>query len=216
MECCQRVGIEDLFNSKIARDDLVRYRRKGPDRATGILLDALKAEGVEGMSLLDIGGGVGVIQHELLKSGVRSATSVEASSSYAEVAREEGERQAHSHQIKYLCGDFVELATGGSEVVPETDIVTLDRVICCYDDMQALVGLSAKRALKLYGVVYPRDHWLAKATIAFENTYHWLRRSQFRAFVHPTKAVDTLIRSAGLEPSFYQQTLYWQVVVYRR
>ena len=43
----------------------------------------------------------------------------------------------------------------GRFLTSRTDILTLDRVICCYPDMQKLVGLSAKRARKLYGLIYP-------------------------------------------------------------
>jgi magnesium-protoporphyrin O-methyltransferase len=212
MDCCQRVGIEDFFTPKIASLDLKRYRRKGPDKNTRILLDALKAEGVESMSLLDIGGGIGAIQHELIKHGASKATSIDVSKAYLEASRKEADRQGHADRINHVQGDFIELA----EDIPQADIVTLDRVICCYDDMQALVSLSADRAAKLYGVIYPRDHWFSKALLVLENAYYRLRRSQFRAYVHATAAVDALVRAAGLEPFFYRQTLYWQVVVYRR
>ncbi|NIM94397.1 MAG: methyltransferase [Anaerolineales bacterium] len=212
MDCCQCAGIEEEFNPGEAWKDLDRYHKKGPDPTTQILIDALKAESVEGMSLLDIGGGVGVVQHELLKVGVRSATTVDASSSYIKVSSEEAERQAHADRITYHHGNFVEL-TGK---IPQADIVTMDRVICCYDDMEALVSLSAARASRLYGVVYPRDHWWGKALVFLENFYYWLRRSQFRAFIHSTAAVDGLVRSEGLEPRFHHETSRWQVVIYRR
>ena len=44
-----------------------------------------------------------------------------------------------------------------SDEIEAADVVTLDRVICCYPDMEALVGRSAERALRLYGLVHPRD-----------------------------------------------------------
>jgi hypothetical protein len=66
MNCCQCQGLETLFNEQYVTKELSRYRNKGPEKTTRLLIDALKAEGVQGMALLDIGGGVGVIQHELL------------------------------------------------------------------------------------------------------------------------------------------------------
>jgi predicted RNA methylase len=65
MSCCQCQGIQTLFGERVARNDLKRYRKKGPLK-TRMLLQALKAEGVEGATLLDIGGGVGAVSNELL------------------------------------------------------------------------------------------------------------------------------------------------------
>lgn len=212
MSCCQCKGIETYFNRKSVAKDLKRYRKKGPDKTTRILIDALKAEGIEGMTLLDIGGGVGPIQHELLKAGASEAINVEASKAYIEAAKEEAERQGHGDRVSHYHGDFVDLATE----IPQTDIVTLDRVICCYHDMQALVGLSSVLAGKLYGVVYPRDTWWAKIETAASNFSYWIRRNPFRLFVHPTEAVDNVVRGNGLERRFYQKAGSWQVVVYVR
>jgi magnesium-protoporphyrin O-methyltransferase len=201
-----------VFDRKRAAKELTKYRQEGPAKTTRILLRALKAEGVEGKTLLDIGGGVGTIQHELLKAGVTRAVSVEVSTAYIDAAGEETERQGYSDRVRFLQGDFVSLA---SDVAP-ADIVTLDRVICCYHDMQQLVTLSAARAEKLYGVVYPRDAWWVRAGIAIENLVFRMGRNPFRLFVHPTDAVEAALRTSGLERRFYRQTPLWQVVVFAR
>lgn len=92
MKSCQCQGIENEFNRKEAARQLESYRNNGPARTTSMLLEVLKTQGVLGRSLLDIGGGVGAIQHELLKAGVSRATGVEASTAYVETASEEGRR----------------------------------------------------------------------------------------------------------------------------
>lgn len=212
MECCATKGIYDLTGPKTVAADLKRYRKKGPDPTTQMLLEAITNHGVKGMSLLDIGGGVGTIQHELIKAGVGNSVSVEASVAYNKAAKEEAERQGHADRIEQLSGDFVEMAGE----VPEMDIVTLDRVICCYNDMDSLVSLSTERAKKLYGVVYPRDHLLSKIMQGMENIYHRLRRSSYRGILHPVQAVDALIKKAGFKPIFDQQSTLWKVVVYSR
>src|SRR5947207_5244489 len=150
MDCCQCKGIETLFNEKEARNRLRAYHEDGPSKTTRMLIEALKAEGVEGMTLLDIGGGVGAVQHELLRAGVERATGVEASTAYVKAAQEEAERQGHADRVSYHHANFVDIAPQ----IPPADIVTLDRVICCYHDMQALVGLSVAKAGRLYGLVY--------------------------------------------------------------
>ena len=212
MNCCQCEGIDGVFNAKVAARDLKAYRKKGPRKATRMLIDALKAEDIEGMTLLDIGGGVGAIQHELLQDGVSSATNVDASRAYLQTAREEAQRRGHEDRVTYHFGDFVELAPD----IEHADVVTLDAVICCYHDMEALVGLSSQRARKLYGYVYPRDTWWMRIVSAAENFYRWATRSSFRAYLHPTKAIEAVVRSNGLKRRFYHKTILWQVAVYGR
>ena len=212
MPCSQCLGIENQFDRVRAAGDLRRYRKRGPIRTTRMLIEALKAEGVEGQTLLDIGGGVGALQHALLKEGVSSATGVDASTAYLATAAEEAQQQGHADRVRHRHGDFVALAP---EVEP-AGVVTLDRVICCYPDMEALVGLSAERAQRLYGVVYPRRTWWTRIVFRGLNLGSRLRRSSFRAFVHPPDAVDALICANGLTQRFYQKTILWQVVVYGR
>lgn len=212
MDCCQIDAIEEYMDVKMARAELKGYRSDGPANTTRILLDGLRTEQVLGSSLLDIGGGVGAIQHEFLRTGSVEVTSVDASSAYLEAAREEASLHGHGDRLQQLHGDFVKLAND----VPMADVVTLDRVICCFDDMESLVRLSAKRAKRLYGLVYPRDHVFSKVLVWLENAYHLLRSNRFRAFVHATESVDELIRSLGFERIFARGTMLWQVHIYRR
>jgi hypothetical protein len=210
MNCCQCQGIEDLFNDTLVSKELGEYRVKGPAKTTRWMIDALKAEGVADYHLLDIGGGVGAVQHALIEAGVKAATDVDASNAYIKAARQEAERRGIAERLRFEHGNFVDVAPQ----IPAADIVTLDRVVCCYPDMEKLVGLSAARARKLYGLVYPRDAWWVKIGVALLNVLFKLQRKPFRTFVHSTQAVDSLVRRQGLRPRFFRQTLMWQVVVY--
>lgn len=212
MHCCQCEGIETIFNQKQAEKNLKEYRQKGPAATTRLLLEGLEAEGVEGLTLLDIGGGVGAIPNELLRAGVREATDVDASAAFIKAAKEEGLRQGHADRIHFYHGDFVSIAPD----LPPADIVTLDRVICCYPDMEALVGLSSARARKLYGVVLPRDTWWLKIGLGLGNLVFRMQGNPFRGYVHDTDEVETRVQSHGLKRRYYRQTLIWQVVVYGR
>lgn len=212
MKCCQCEAIESHFDYQKATKELEQYQKEGPSKNTKLLIDAIIAEGITGMTLLDIGGGVGTIQHELLKVGVSKCFNVEASSAYIEVAKEEADRQNHADRINHLHGNFVDLATD----VPDSDIVTLDRVICCYHDVNALVNLSSERAREIYAVVYPQNKWWTRNYTALENLVLRIQRNPFRSFVHPTEVVDGMVRSKGFERRFFREVGYWQVVVYRR
>jgi Methyltransferase domain len=213
MKCCSQCdGIERLFNESTARKELEDYRKKGPSKTTRILIDTLKANGIQNMSLIDIGGGVGAIQHELLQAGAQNAVNVDASTAYITAARKEAERLGQSERVTYHQGNFVTLAP---EIEP-ADIVTLDRVICCYPDMEALVGLSSSRARQFYGVVFPRDTWWMKLGRPVLNGLFWLQRNPFRFFVHSTQAVEAVISANGLKRYFHRNSGVWQVIVYGR
>ncbi|MFI5272593.1 MAG: methyltransferase domain-containing protein [Ktedonobacterales bacterium] len=212
MDCHQCQGIEGLFNQREAAHRLKAYRRKGPARSTRILLDALSAAGVNGATLLDIGGGIGAIQLDLLAAGVTSATDVDASTAYLVAAREEAARRGVGDRVSFRHGNFVDLAP----TIAPADIVTLDRVICCYHDLRGLVGASAEKAHRLYGLVYPRDGWLTPVFVSLVNVLLRLQRNQFRIFAHRTRDVEALLRTAGLERRFHRDAGFWQVAVYAR
>jgi len=209
--CCQ--GVDEMFGERTAQQDLRRYRRRGPSTPTRMLLEALRREGIDDATVLDIGGGIGAIQQELLDAGAGHATSVEASAAYVRAAREEAERRGHSARVTYQTGDFVALA----DRVPPADVVTLDRVLCCYPDMESLVGRSADRAQRLYGLVYPRDTWWIAFGFRLMNLMMRVARRAFRVHLHRTSAVDAVAREHGLTPRLTRRAgPIWQVALYAR
>jgi 2-polyprenyl-3-methyl-5-hydroxy-6-metoxy-1,4-benzoquinol methylase len=212
MSCRQCAGITRVFGERMARYDLRRYRRRGPARTTQALLDALLELGGERASLLDIGGGVGAIPVALLHAGARSATLVEASAAYLDAAADEARRQGQVERVEFRHGNFVELA---AQIEP-VDIVTLDRVICCYDDMPALVTRSARRAKRLYGLVYPRDTWWNRFGASLVNLFVRVLGNPYRVFVHPRSRVESVVADAGLRRAFHRDMGVWQVAVFRR
>jgi magnesium-protoporphyrin O-methyltransferase len=212
MRCGQCCGIERLFDKKMAARELKRYREKGPSKTTRLLLDGLRLRSIPGKSLLDIGGGVGAVQQELLKAGVSEATDADASTAYIDVAREEAMRQGNADRIRFLHGDFVDLAPD----IQPADIVTLDRMICCYPDATTVLRLAAERARALLGLVYPRDTLLMKYSTPVMNAFFALQKNPFRLFMHRTKMVDSQLRGAGLKKCFERKTPIWQIVVYER
>ncbi len=212
MNCCQLQGIDEIFNDQLANKELSLFRAKGPSKTTRLLTKALEENDLHGLTLLDIGGGVGAVQYELLDAGCQSAVDVDASKSFLHAAQDEASRRGLADRVSYQYGNFVDLASR----VSEADIVTLDRVICCFDDMEKLVSLSADHARRLYGLVFPRDTWWIKIGMKVMNFFLRLRRSSYRAFAHSTQAVEALVRSHGLKRSFYYHTFFWQVMIYSR
>lgn len=212
-DCCSQCeGIEQMFDEEHVDEDLRLYRAEGPDETTGWLLDELEARGVEALTLLDIGGGVGAIQHELLAHGASSAVHVDASSAYVEAAKREAKRRKLVDKIEWQFGNFVELAPD----LDPADIVTLDKVICCYDDMPSLVRKSARLARKYYGIVIPRDKWWLRTAFRVMDFFQGLFGNPDRAFVHSHEKIEGIINRAGLKRVFERRNLIWQAFLYSR
>jgi SAM-dependent methyltransferase len=212
MASCDCSGEGNVFNERTAEDDLRAYLRDGPDRATRDLIEAISAEGVSEATLLDIGGGVGAIQLELLAVGAASADSVEISPAYLAVARRVAERRGLADRIVQRQGDFVELAS----IVPPADVVTLARVVCCYPVMPVLLGRSAEHARRMLGLVYPRDAWWTRIGARLANVWFRLTRDALRIHVHSEREMDRLVRAAGFERRVLRRRAFWQVALYVR
>lgn len=216
MTCRHCLDAADLFSSRMAKRELARFRRRGPSRSTRLLLDALAAEGAmepgPGTRLLDIGGGVGAIQHAFADAGAGAVASVDASPAYLVAVQSEAARRGTLSAFTFTEGDAVEL----EEELPEARVVTLDRVLCCYPDMPALVRASASRATGWWGVVFPREWWGVRLGVAIINLVQRIRGQTFRVYLH---GPDRMTREAalhGLRPVSSGRTLLWEVRLFRR
>jgi SAM-dependent methyltransferase len=213
MTCCtQYCAAEKQFDGKVAERDLRSYRRHGPSAITRLMLAELKRWPLHGEDLLDVGSGIGVIGTELADTGLASATLVEASPAYLEVARREVGPRYGSRPTQFLLGDFTAIAAA----LPEAGVVTLDRVVCCYPDADTLLREAAQRTRQLLAFTYPRDRWYLRSVTALQNFWRRLRGNAFRTFVHPPEHMAAVLEAAGLVRVTRQETLVWVLDLYRR
>jgi len=207
------INYGSFYNDKRAASDLHKFRKKGPIPSTRALIEALKAERVQGATLLDIGGGIGAIQHELIDAGLAHVTFVEASEPYLDAARKESQRRGHDGRITFLHGDFVGLA----DSIAPAKIVTLDRVINVYPEWERLTDLAAARAECLFGLVYPRDTRRVRLVIFAMNLLLRLLRQPVRASVRPHDVIERIALENGLSSRLSRSVgPAWQVAVFRR
>src|SRR5262245_13016380 len=212
MTSCQCKGIENMFDDRMARRELKQYQKNGPSKETKTLIETLLAQGVADLTALDIGAGVGAIHLALLDAGSSSATDVDASTAYLRAAEMEASRRGFADRVTHIHGNFVDVAAD----LPTADVVTLDRVICCYDDMHSLVERSSAKAQRYYGVVYPVDVWWTRLLGKVANFMLQITRNPFRLFVHPANAVESVIVRGGFQRISYRAMGFWQVIVYAR
>lgn len=212
MPSCQCCGLEDQFDRARAEQDLRRYHRRGPLPTTRRLLRALGERSGAGATVLDIGGGVGVIHHELLRRGFTGATHVDRSQAFIDVARQEAMRVGHAGQVDFVHGDF--RAVAGS--LQPADVVTLDRVVCCDPEFASLLPLAAARARQVLGLSFPRDHWYVRWFVSISNAWRRVRGSDFRVYVHSPAAMGALLRQLGLHRTRADATMVWSIELWER
>ena len=210
-QCCGQ-DFERVFDAREAERDLRSWQEDGLPNSTAELIDALRAAGIDGASLLDIGAGVGMVHLELLAAGASSATDVDASSAYLATAQAEAERRGLGDRVAYRHGDVVELASD----LPAADVVTLDRVICCYPDLAALLGAALRPGPRLIGLVHPTDAWWVRATASVLNALSRLLRRRDDFFIHRQREIDGILVERGFHQLHRGGSRVWRVAVYGR
>jgi magnesium-protoporphyrin O-methyltransferase len=211
-DCCSPKGYRWVFSERSARAEAKRYRRKGLDSTSRRIVDFLKTQGVEGKTVLEVGGGIGAIQIELLKAGAARALSVELTPTYEEVAAALLREAELSDRVERRVMDFAEAA----DQVDGADVVIMNRVICCYPDMPRLAGAAADHARQLLVMSFPRKTWWMYVGLKVSNFLLWTTRREFHIFLHPTEKIIATSEQHGLEPVLDQQGLVWKVAALRR
>ena len=208
--CCEVTG--KVFNDKEAARAIRQYRRDGPPRQTAELLKSVRSFGLAESTLLEIGGGVGVIHHELLGDVATQATHVDASLAYLEVARDESARRGHAPRVQFIHADFTKVA----RQLPRADVVTLDRVVCCYPDFRLLLHAAADRSRRVMAMTYPRETWYLRIGLGVVNFFQRLRHDPFRVFLHPVRQMERLLNEEGFRRILVKRLFVWEVALYAR
>ena len=212
MDCCDPAVYDDQFDARRADDRLREYRSNGPNGWTRRLVAGLAEGGVDGLTVLDIGAGVGAVHHALLEAGAASAVDVDASGPYIDASRTEAERRGLGERVTYVKGDAVARAAD----LAEADLVALDRVVCCYPHMEALVRVAADRTRRRLGMVLPRDDAWIRAGVDVSNRWSALRGNPFRVHVHRTSDVLAVAVAGGLVPVGSHRGRFWQTMILAR
>lgn len=209
--CCVPGDYGEFFGEKVARRDARRYRRGGLDRAARRMVGFLGRERVTGATVLEVGGGVGAIQLELLRAGAGRAVNVELSPAYEDVAAELAREAGVEARVERQVGDFV--ADGSVE---PADVVVLHRVVCCYPDYEALLAVASEHARRVLVFSFPRDTPLYRLGARVMNVFLRLRRRAFRVHVHPAAAMLDVPRKHGLRPAYDERGPLWRVAAFER
>ena len=171
------------------------------------MVEFLESRGIEGATVLEIGGGVGEIQIELLKRGAARTVNLELSPAYDEEAKRLLREAELENRAERRLHDIAVEPAG----VESADIVVLHRVVCCYPDYERLLGAAAQRARRLLVFSYPPRNVVSRLFISAENLVMRLLRREYRSFAHPPSAMLEVLGERGLRRTFAHHTAVWQV-----
>jgi len=212
VSCCPPKGYTKLFSKRTARRDAKRYDEKGLDDTAEQMVGFLREHGVEGASVLEIGGGVGAIQLELLKAGAAHTTNLELSPEYEDTAQELVRDRGLEERVERRLGDVVQ----DPGLAGEADAVVMHRVVCCYPDYDALVGAASERAGRYLVMSFPRERFVIRVGLGALNVVARLLRWEYRSFVHPPRAIVAAAEHRGLRLAAESRGFVWQVAALER
>jgi 2-polyprenyl-3-methyl-5-hydroxy-6-metoxy-1,4-benzoquinol methylase len=201
-----------MFSARGAQAQARAYRRNGLDTTSRRIVGLLTEQGVDGMTLLEVGGGIGALQIELLKAGLARAVSIELTPTYEDTAAELLREAGFEDRVERKVMDFVDAGAG----VGSADIVVMNRVICCYPDLPRLAGAAADHARGVLVMSFPKERWWTRIMVWMANVGMAITRREFRLFLHPTAEIIAAGDLHGLMLSANRPGLFWQIAAMRR
>ena len=178
------------------------------------LREALLSQDPAGKTALELGCGRGVLLLGLVQAGVARATGVDLSPAGIDAARDRFE-QAH-------LSERADLSVGDAARVPlePHDWVILDRVMCCYPDVERLLANTLPAARQIYAFTVPTSRgWrgaIARLEEWFENAWNTLRGQPCPGYVHNLDRIEQRLAMAGFRLRYRGRQRLWHVAVYER
>ena len=211
-ECCYSGEYAEFFSERRAERTARHYLRKGLRGSAHDLVAGVAETGVDGATLLEVGGGVGGIHTDLLALGAATATNVELSPSWEKPAAQVLVEKGLQERVDRRVADFVATA----DQLPAADIVILHRVLCCYPDWPAMLGGAMAKSRRVMAFTVPVDRWWTRAAIAFGNAVLRVRGRQFRAFVHPPGPMFRALEADGFRVRGDRPRWVWRTITAER
>jgi magnesium-protoporphyrin O-methyltransferase len=201
-----------MFKPRFARRSLKRYQTKGLDDLERRMVVAASAQGLEGARVLEIGGGIGALQTELLLAGAENGEIVELVGLFEPYARELARERGLAERTSFRVADVLD----DPEAVDPADIVVMNRVVCCSPDGVALARQASRLARRTLVLSFPRDLvWLRVAVRIANGGFQLVGRS-FRIFVHSRAALVAAAEAEGMRLTDGGHGALWEFAALQR
>jgi SAM-dependent methyltransferase len=206
----ERIGKE--FDED-ACDFCDRYRKAGLSRSSRLLRDFIVQEGINGWTIADLGCGSGGFSIELLKNGAQSAVGLDLSPNMIDSATKLATAEGFAGRAKFQVGN------AATAELPTSDIVIMDKVLCCYSDWKPLLTNAIGASRIMVGFIVPRDEGIAKVPFRIGvkvANYFSRRKGNILFYLHPLPLVDRTLRDSGFTHRKKKASRFWLVFLYSR
>ena len=208
--CCPHAVSASRFFSFFARRYRKRFEKKGFEPSQHQLIAGLEQAVFDGMTVLEIGSGVGHLHQTLLEQGAAFAVGVDLAPNMLQEARQWAQQRNLSDRTRYIEGDFMTL----DHDIEAADLTVLDKVVCCYPDADGLIHRSLAKTKRVYALTYPRDVWYVRFGMGVMAMMLKIVRSDFRPYVHDPNQIEQWITDSGFRKSYQQTTAMWLTQIY--
>src|SRR6267143_408447 len=209
----QEKGIAETFDD-LAHDRCCKYKSNGLTASSQVLLDFISKNGLVGKTVLEIGCGTGFFALETIRSGATSSLGVDLSSAAIHEANEFAKECGLQDRARF------EVSNAASTRQPASDVVVMDKVLCCYPDADALLKTASDSSRELLGFVVPRNEGLMKPAMkigtALINLVEKLRKTGFRLYLHPLRSTNELLAETGFHQAYKAKSRFWLIFLYTR
>jgi hypothetical protein len=176
------------------------------------MVESALAEGVDGARVLEIGGGIGAIQVELLQAGAERGEVVELVPAFEPFARELAREAGLEVRTSFRVADVLD----DPAAIEAADVVVLNRVVCCSPDGVALTAHAASLARRTLVLSFPRDVlWIRVGARTANGGLRLLGRS-YRVFIHAREALIAAAEAEGLRLSDSGRRGGWEFAALNR
>jgi hypothetical protein len=201
-----------MFTAKEARKVLRRYRKKGLNKLERQMVASVPTDTRHGARVLEIGGGIGTIQAELLAGGADRGEIIELVSAYGPYAQELARDKGIENRSTFRVADVLD----SPDTIAHADVVVLNRVVCCSPDGVRLAGAAARLAGSMLLLSYPRDRVLIRIGGRLLNFVLRIMKRSFRVFLHPRESLYAAAQAEGLVVAETGQAFAWEFAAFRR
>ena len=207
-------AIADEFNSS-ACEFCCRYKREGLSKSSKILMNWLVEEGLSGKTLLDLGCGAGTFSVEALKNGASTSTGFDLAPEMIMAADSLAAEMGLDKRARFSLGN------AASADLPASEVVVMDKVICCYPEVGPLLKNASSASRETIGFILPRDEglwkWPLRLAARTGNLVYRLRRRKNNWFyIHSLKSMDGTLRGAGFARRKKAASRMWLVFLYKK
>jgi magnesium-protoporphyrin O-methyltransferase len=210
-DCCSNEP-----ESRIARHFDRRDYSNGPTlhETSARLLEQLGDVGEVRPSVLELGSGAGALAVALVEDGAQRATGLDLSPVSVDTARRHAADLGVAERATFETGD-----ASVAKLEPH-DWVVMDRVICCFGDMDRLLANALPAVRDRLALSVPESRGLRglanHVLWRMEDLVDTLRGDRCPGYVHDIRRMHRLLADAGLRLRSERPTGFWYTAVFER